>query len=76
MQRTPIQVKQSDKVGRNVVDNFETALKRAGYQKGYIVAFSFTKNAREEVARVKHDERLEIKLINVSDLLGRSKPIL
>ncbi|GAH41204.1 unnamed protein product, partial [marine sediment metagenome] len=36
-----IQVKQSDGVGRNVVDNFETALKRANYKKGYIVAFRF-----------------------------------
>lgn len=42
---------QSERVGRNVVDNFETAVERAGKDKGYIVAFSFTKGAREEVAR-------------------------
>jgi len=70
-----IQVKQSEKVGRNVVDNFETALKRAGYKKGYIVAFSFTKGAYEEVARVKSKEGLEIKLITVKDLLEKKKPI-
>jgi SAM-dependent methyltransferase len=29
----PIQVKQSDRVGRNVVDNFETAVRRAGKDK-------------------------------------------
>lgn len=70
-----IQVKQSEGVGRNVVDNFETALKRAKYKKGYIVAFSFSKGAYEEAARVKK-EGLEIKLIKVSDLLNKKEPIL
>ena len=71
-----IQVKQSDKVGRNVIDNFETALKRAKYKKGYIVAFSFTKGAYEEVARAKHKESLEIKLITVADLFNKKKSII
>ena len=71
-----IQVKQSDKVGRNVVDNFETALKRADYKKGYIVAFSFTKGSYEEVARIKNKEGLEIKLITVEDLLEKKKIII
>ena len=71
-----IQVKQSDDVGRNVVDNFETALKRAGYKKGYIVAFSFGKGAREEVARIKNKEELEIKLITIEELLEKKKPII
>jgi len=69
-----IQVKQSEKVGRNVVDNFETALRRAKYQKGFIVAFSFTKGAHEEVARVK-GKGLVIKLIKVEDLLLRKVKI-
>ena len=30
-ERAGIQVKQSEKVGRNVVDNFETALRRGNY---------------------------------------------
>lgn len=67
-----IQVKQSERVGRNVVDNFEAGLDRKGYKKGYIVAFSFTKGAHEEAARKKKDG-LEIKLIKVEDLL-RGKP--
>ncbi len=71
-----IQVKQSDKVGRNVIDNFETALKRANYKKGYIVAFSFTKGAYEEVARIKNKKELEIRLITVKDLLEKKNPIL
>jgi len=71
-----IQVKRSDRVGRNVVDNFETALKRANYKKGYIVAFSFSKGAYEEVARIKNKRELEIKLITVKDLLEKKKPII
>lgn len=63
-----IQVKQSKKVGRNVVFNFETALRAGKYEKGYIVAFSFTKGTYEEVARAKKDG-LDIKLIEVEDLL-------
>ena len=63
-----IQVKQSEKIGRNVVDNFETALRRAEYEKGFIIAFSFTKGASEEAARVK-GKGLDIQLIKVEDLL-------
>ncbi len=65
----PIQVKRSEHVGRNVVDNFETAIERAGKNKGYIVAFSFTRDAREEVSRVKRAKGFEIELIKVADLL-------
>jgi len=66
--RAGIQVKQSESVGRNVVDNFETALRRANFEKGYIVAFSFTKGAHEEVAREKH-KGLDVRLVEVDDLL-------
>ncbi len=70
-----IQVKQSEGIGRNVVDNFETALKRAKYKTGYLVAFSFTRGVYEEVARVKNKEGLEIKLITVKDLLEKKQPL-
>jgi hypothetical protein len=71
--RDPIQVKQSDSVGRNVVDNFETAVKRDRSISGWIVAFSFTRGAREEVARARWEEKLDIHLITVADLL-KPKP--
>ncbi len=41
--RDPIQVKQSERVGRDVVDKFETAVKRDKSTAGWIVAFSFTR---------------------------------
>lgn len=66
---TPIQVKQSEGVGRNVVDNFETAIRRAKKTKGMIVAFSFGKGAYEEVARVKNAEGMEVTLKTTKELL-------
>ena len=69
---TPIQVKQSEDVGRNVVDNFETAIQRSGKDKGVIVAFSFTKGAYEEVARAKNEMGLDIKLKTVEEILKES----
>ena len=69
-----IQVKQSEGAGRNVVDNFKAALERKKYKEGFIIAFSFTKGAVEEVARLKH-EKLEIRLIKVRSLLLKEKPL-
>lgn len=67
--KDPIQVKQSEHVGRNIVDSFETAVKRTNKDKGYIIAFSFTKGAYDEVARIKKNG-LYIELLTVEDLLG------
>jgi DNA modification methylase len=64
----PIQVKQSERVGRDVVDRFETAVRREGSHKGYIIAFSFGKGAVKEAYRAK-TEGLEIELVTVSTLL-------
>jgi DNA modification methylase len=75
----PIQVKQSEHIGRNVVDNFETALKRYYKHKtkemeGYIVAFSFGRGVYEEIARAKKDG-FAITLITVQDILDKKFPI-
>lgn len=66
---TPIQVKHSEQVGRNVIDNFETAIKRETKKKGVVVALSFGKGAYEEVARAKNQEGIEIELKTVEDLI-------
>jgi len=65
----PIQVKQSESVGRNVVDNFETAIHRINKKKGYIVAYSFVKGAYEEAARAKNQDGVEIILRTVQELI-------
>lgn len=66
---TPVQVKQSEDVGRNVVDNFETAIRRARKTKGTIVALSFGRGAHEEVARAKNQDGLDISLRTLKELL-------
>ena len=69
---SPIQVKQSDAIGRNVIDNFETAMKRAKKKHGVIVAFSFGKGAHEEVARAKNEDGLQIELKTVEDIMNEN----
>jgi len=81
---TPIQVKRSDNIGRNVIDNFLSAVKRADkklYDKsieankptGYIIAFSFGKGAVEEVARLKLKENIVIELVPVDKIVPVAK---
>lgn len=69
----PIQVKRSYDVGRNVIDNFETAIRRGGHDMGYVVGFSFTRNAKEEVARARVQDSLDIRLITVEQLLDEAR---
>ncbi len=69
MDGRPLQIKQSERVGRNVVDNFETAIKRMKKDRGVIVAFSFGKGAIEEVARVKNADGVEVELKTVEDIM-------
>jgi hypothetical protein len=77
---TPIQVKRSDGIGRNVVDNFHAAILRFDkrlYDKnkseerpvGYLIAFSFGRGALEEVARLKNVEQVILKLVKVSEIV-------
>ena len=80
----PIQVKRSDSVGRNVIDNFLSAVQRSDkklFEKnlaakqpvGYIIAFSFNKGAIEEVARLKIKEGIIIKLVTVEEIVPIAK---
>ena len=66
----PVQIKQSERIGREVVDKFETAVERDGKKSGTIVAFSFSRGAHEEVARVRQ-KGITIHLLTVADLLDR-----
>jgi hypothetical protein len=68
-ERLPIQVKQRERVGRNDVDNFETAIERDGKQKGFMVAFSFTRGAYEETARARRSRGIEVVLVKVEDVV-------
>jgi hypothetical protein len=67
-----IQVKQSESVGRNVVDNFKSALDRKKYKKGYLVAFSFSKGALDEAARLRNIGEMDMILVTVDELLSKT----
>ena len=81
---TPIQVKRSDNIGRNVVDNFKSACERydknlydknkaAAEPVGFIIAFSFGKGAIQEVARLKNEENIIIRLVTVEEIVPIAK---
>jgi DNA modification methylase len=74
MDGRPVQIKQSEDIGRNVVDNFETAIRRRGKKAGMIVAFSFGKGAINEVARARNEEGLEIELKPVEEIVENLSP--
>lgn len=65
----PVQVKQMDKVGRPDIDNFYAAMKRDGRNKGYFVAFDYSKDAVTEVKRLWKEGDVDINLITVVSLL-------
>ncbi len=69
LHKYPIQVKQSEKIGRNVVDNFKSALDRKGGKTGFIVAFSFGSGAIGETARLNREEDYDIELVTVKQVL-------
>ncbi len=80
----PIQVKRSDNIGRNVVDNFVSACKRydkslfdkhhaAGESVGIIIAFSFGKGAIQEIARLNNEEGVIVQLLKVEEIVPIAK---
>jgi site-specific DNA-methyltransferase (adenine-specific) len=65
----PVQVKQKDKGGRPDIDAFETAMKRQQRVKGFFVAFGYTADAQREAAQALREEKLEIILVTVQEIL-------
>ena len=77
---TPIQVKRSDNIGRNVIDNFRSAVERFdqrlfetnvadGKPVGTIIAFSFGRGAIEEISRLHNHQNVIIKLLRVDEIV-------
>ena len=64
---TPIQVKKSDHIGRPVIDSFHKHLEHNG--RGIIIAKSFGRGAKEEVAKLLLEKGWEITLMTVDDIL-------
>lgn len=67
----PVQVKNSEKIGRNVVDNFLAAIRRVSSKEGKIYAVTFGKGATEEAARLKNEDGINIELIDLKTFLEK-----
>jgi len=73
----PIQVKQSDKVGRPDIDAFEAVMEREGpgagdkpgRQRGFFVAFGYSSDAERECAAFHKRTGRIIKLLTVQEIL-------
>jgi DNA modification methylase len=65
----PIQVKQTDKVGRPDIDAFEAVMFREDRKLGYFVGFEFTGDAMFEIDRFQRKEGRTIKPLTVREIL-------
>ena len=65
----PVQVKQKLKAGRPDIDAFETAMQRQGRDKGFFIAFEFTRDALLEIKRAAREHNLEIIPVTVQEIL-------
>ena len=64
---SPIEVKMIDKIGVGVLDKFHRFLQKNG--RGYIVAKSFGRGFKDEVARLKLEEGLDVVFMTVDDII-------
>ena len=74
LEHHPIQVKQSDGVGRPVIDNFVGVLQRERQSRGMIIGLSFTKGAFSEVARLEREDQIKIDLLTCQQILEEDLP--
>ena len=71
-QTFPIQVKQTDKVGRPDIDAFQAVMERegeGGRQRGFFVAFGYSRDAEQECAAFHKRTGRIIKLLTVQEIL-------
>ncbi len=67
MNTIPIQVKGSDAIGAPEVERFETTLRNLHAKEGYMVAFSFSKNAYTEAYRARNQEGLLVDILEIEE---------
>jgi hypothetical protein len=67
----PIQIKQSDNIGRNVIEKFASVMGRIKAKNGIIIAFSFADDAIRGIVRARINYRVEIKKVTVKELIER-----
>jgi DNA modification methylase len=68
----PIQVKQTDKIGRPEIDSFEAAMIRSKRKKGFVVGFDFSGDALREIDQFFRREHIVIVPLTVSEILDET----
>ena len=71
----PIQIRQSDDIGRNVIENFASVMGRIKAKNGIIIAFSFADDAIRGIVRARITYRVEIKKVTIKELIERREII-
>ena len=72
----PISIKQSDGVGRDVIDKFASAIGQSKAKNGILVAYSFGNDAYTAKVKAKLNYGLEIEMVTVKDLIeSRKRPL-
>jgi len=69
----PISIKQSDGVGRDVIDKFASATGQSKAKNGILVAYSFGNDAYTAKVKAKLNYGLEIQMVTVKDLIESKK---
>jgi len=73
----PVSIKQSNDVGRDVIENFAAAMGRRNAKNGSIIAFSFGNDAIRGRVRAKLSYGREIQMITVKELIeGGSRALI
>jgi hypothetical protein len=67
----PIQIRQSDNIGINEIENFASLMGRIKAKNGVIIAFSFADDAIRGIVRARVNYGVEIKKITVKELIER-----
>jgi len=65
----PVQVKQTERVGRPDIDQFEAVMTREDRQRGFFVAFGYSSDAEAECEAFRKKSGRIIKLISVQEIL-------
>ncbi len=73
MDGQPILIKQSDGVGRDVIDKFASAMGQSKAKNGIIVAYSFGSDAYTGKVKAKLNYGFEIQMITIQELIESKK---
>lgn len=65
----PVQIKQSDDVGRNTIESFASVMGRIKAKNGVIIAFSFADDSIRGIVRARINYSVEIKKVTVQELI-------